>query len=114
MPIIRHHKENGRRIYYTYGMQKYQTIFARMLDENKELFDNFTAVHEAYILNPEMNKARFNEVGAEVMDVAREYERILCGKTESGQYGKFSSNLSQKFWDEVRKMYRKIDFVGVM
>ena len=94
-------------------MQKYQTIFARMLDENKELFDNFTQVHEAYILNPDANKARFNTLGREVMDVIRSYERILCGKTESGQYGKFSSNLSQKFWDEVRKVYRKIDFVGV-
>lgn len=95
-------------------MQKYQTVFARMLEENKELFDNFTAVHEAYVVNPEMNKARFNEIGRDVMDVIRDYERILCGKTESGQYGKFSSNLSQKFWDEVRRVYPKINFVGVM
>jgi len=94
-------------------MQKYQTVFQRMLDENKELFDNFTQVHEAYILNPDANRARFNTLGREVMDVIRNYERILCGKTESGQYGKFSGNLSQKFWDEVRKVYRKIDFVGV-
>jgi len=85
-----------------------------MLEENKELFDNFTAVHEAYVVNPEMNKARFNEIGRDVMDVIRDYERILCGKTESGQYGKFSSNLSQKFWDEVRRVYPKINFVGVM
>lgn len=84
-----------------------------MLKENKELFDNFTQVHEAYVLSPDVNKARFNEVGREVLDVIREYERVLCGKTESGQYGKFSGNLSQKFWDEIRKVYRKIDFVGI-
>ena len=94
-------------------MQKYQAIFIRMQDENKELFDNFTQVHDAFILNPDANKVRFNEVGHEVLDVIREYERILCGKTESGQYGKFSSNLSQKFWSEIRKVYRKIDFVGI-
>jgi len=94
-------------------MQKYQIVYARMVDENKELFDNFKAVHDAFVLNPDMNKARFNEVGAEVMDVVRDYERILCGKTESGQYGKFSGNLSQKFRDEVRKSFRKIDFVGI-
>lgn len=94
-------------------MQKYQILFQRMIDENKELFDNFTLVHDAFVLNPDMNKARFNQIGAEVLDVIREYERILCGKTESGGYGKFSSNLSQKFWDEIRKVYRKIDFVGV-
>lgn len=94
-------------------MQKYQILFQRMIDENKELFDNFTLVHDAFVLNPDMNKARFNQIGAEVLDVIREYERILCGKTESGGYGKFSSNLSQKFWDEIRKVYRKIDFVGI-
>jgi hypothetical protein len=94
-------------------MQKYQTMFQRMLDENKELFDNFTLVHEAFILNPDANKSRFNQIGSEVLDVIREYERILCGKTESVQYGKFSGNLSQKFWSEIRKMYRKIDFVGI-
>lgn len=94
-------------------MQKYQTIFERMLEENKELFDTFTAVHDAFVLNPDANKTRFNEIGSEVLDVIREYERILCGKTESGQYGKFSGNLSQKFWDQVRNVYRKIDFVGI-
>lgn len=84
-----------------------------MTDENKELFDTFRAVHDAFVLNPDANKARFNEIGSEVMDIIRSYERILCGKTESGQYGKFSANLSQKFWDEVRKVYPKIDFVGI-
>lgn len=94
-------------------MQKYQTMVARMLEENKELFDNFQSVHDAFVLAPDANKTRFNEVGREVLDVIREYERILCGKTESGQYGKFSTSLSQKFWDEIRKVYRKIDFVGI-
>ena len=88
-------------------------MFTRMLDENKELFDTFTQVHAALILNPELNKSRFNNLGNEVLDVVRQYERILCGKTESGQYGKFSSGLSQKFWNEVRKLYPKIDFVGI-
>jgi len=72
-------------------MQKYQKIFALMLEENKELFDNFKQVHDAFILAPDANKARFNELGSEVLDVIRHYERVLCGKTESGQYGKFST-----------------------
>ncbi len=84
-----------------------------MLTENRELFDNFKQVHDAFVLAPEPNKARFNQIGSEVLDVIRHYERVLCGKTESGQYGKFSSNLSQKFWDEIRKLYPKIDFVGI-
>lgn len=94
-------------------MQKYQKVFDVMMEQNKELFDNFRLVHDAYVLNQEANKTRFNELGSEVLDVIRHYERILCGKSENGGFGKFSSNLSQKFWDEVRKMYPKIDFVGI-
>jgi hypothetical protein len=84
-----------------------------MFEENKELFDNFKQVHDAFVVAPDANKDRFNSLGSEVLDVIRHYERVLCGKTESGQFGKFSSNLSQKFWDEIRKVYRKIDFVGI-
>lgn len=95
------------------SMQQYQKFFQLMIADNQELFDNFSAVHDAYTLAPDANKERFNAVGGEVLDVIRDYERRLCGKTESGQYGKFSSNLAQKFWDEIRKVYKKIDFVGI-
>ncbi len=84
-----------------------------MTEQNKDLFTNFRAVHDAFVINPEANKARFNELGSEVLDTIRHYENILCGKTENGGMGKFSSNLSQKFWDEVRKDFPKIDFVGI-
>lgn len=93
-------------------MTQYQKYFQLMLEENKELFDNFKGVHDAYVLNPQLNQAKFNDIGREVVDVIREYERKLCGNMNSGSYGAFSSNLSQKFWDEIRKVFRKIDFVG--
>lgn len=83
-----------------------------MLEENKELFENFKNIHDAYVLNPGLNQDRFNNAGRDVVDVIREYERKLCGNMNAGKYGAFSSNLSQKFWDEIRKVYRKIDFVG--
>jgi len=83
-----------------------------MLEENKDLFENFTNVHNAYMLNPQLNQERFNQIGKEVVDVIREYERKLCGNMNSGAYGAFSQNLSQKFWDEIRKIFKKIDFVG--
>jgi hypothetical protein len=93
-------------------MRQYQKFFQLMMDENKELFETFTAIHDAYKLNPQMNQVRFNEIGREVVDVIRDYERKLCGNMNSGAYGAFSQNLSQKFWDEIRKVYPKIDFVG--
>ncbi len=83
-----------------------------MLEENRELFDSFRNIHDAYVLNSETNQARFNQIGAEVLDVIREYERKLCGNMNAGKYGAFSQNLSQKFWDEIRKVYKKIDFIG--
>lgn len=83
-----------------------------MIADNQELFDTFKGIHDAYVLNPELNQAKFNDIGREVVDVIREYERKLCGNMNSGAYGAFSQNLSQKFWDEIRKVYKKIDFVG--
>lgn len=98
---------------YRIFMQKYQKNYELMIDQNKELFTQFQQIHDEYVLNPEANKSRFNEIGSQVQDVIRHYENILCGKTENGGKGKFSSNLSQKFWDLVRKDFPKIDFVGV-
>ncbi len=97
---------------YPTFMTQYQKFFAMMMEENKELFDNFQGIHDAYVLNPELNQAKFNSIGSEVLDVIREYERKLCGNMNAGKYGAFSSNLSQKFWDHIRKVYRKIDFIG--
>jgi hypothetical protein len=93
-------------------MTQYQKFVQLMLTENKEIFDNFKGVHDAYVLNPSLNQDRFNAIGKEIVDIIREYERKLCGNMNSGAYGAFSQNLSQKFWDEIRKIFKKIDFVG--
>jgi len=95
-------------------MVQYQVIYQTMVDENKKLFDQFFKLHEAYMHDPKKWQAEFNTVGREFQDIIRVYERRLCGKTESGQYSKFSQNLSEKFWGLVRKDFPKIDFVGVL
>lgn len=84
-----------------------------MLSQNETLFGKFLFVHNNFKAEPDKWKTQFNEIGSQIVDVIRDYERRLCGKTESGQYGKFSGNLSQKFWNEVRKVFPKIDFVGI-
>jgi hypothetical protein len=53
-------------------MTQYQKFFQMMLEENKELFDNFQGIHDAYVLNPELNQAKLNYIGSEVVDVIRE------------------------------------------
>lgn len=94
-------------------MTKYQEAIQAMLEENKELFDEFKAIHDAYVVNPRVNQAKYNAIGAPVMDLVRDYERKLVSKMGGGQYNKFSSNLSEKFMAELEKIFPKIMFVGV-
>lgn len=94
-------------------MSEYQKAFQIMLEQNKELFDQFKEIHDAFSLNPNANKEKFNEIGREVTDVIREYDRKLCAQMGKGQFSKYTQNLSEKFWGEVRKVFPKIDFVGI-
>ena len=94
-------------------MQKYQKIYIEMIETNKKLFDSFTVIHDKFAANPDANKAEFNRIGEKILPVISTYEQILCGKTENRGLGKFSSNLSQKFWDEIKKHYKKILFIGI-
>jgi hypothetical protein len=94
-------------------MTKYRAAVQQMLEENKELFDEFKPIHDAYVLNPAANQAKYNTIGSTVMDVIRDYERKLCAKMGAGQYSKFSMNLSEKFMEEIKNIYPKIMFIGV-
>ncbi len=96
-----------------FTMTKYREAVMQMLEENKELFDEFKAVHDAYVINPAVNQAKYNAVGSPVMDLVRDYERKLCAKMGAGQYSKYSTNLSEKFMAEIQKIFPKIMFVGV-
>lgn len=95
-------------------MSKYKEVIQDMLDYNKEVFASFEKLHNNYTLNPKEFQKSFNEEGEQVMRIIRKYENILCGKSESGKYGKFSSTLSDKFWGEVRQRFPNIDKVGLL
>lgn len=94
-------------------MSEYKKIVVLMTQQNKELFENFKDIHDNYALNPTEWQKLFNEYGGEVMDVIREYERKLLSNMGTGKYGQFSAKVSEKYWDEVRKLFSKINFVGV-
>ncbi len=94
-------------------MSKYGTFVQIMLNENKDLFDAFKPIHDAYVVNPQVNQAKYNAIGSSVMDVIRDYERRLCAKMGAGQYSKFSVRLSEKFLEEIKAIYPKIMFIGV-
>ena len=92
-------------------MTKHEQYFKDMLTYNKELFDEFKIIHDKYASDPEKFKEEFNKKGQDVLNVIRKFENMLCGKSEAGKFGKFSSNLSDKFWELIRKHFPKIDFV---
>jgi len=94
-------------------MRQYQLMYQTMIDENKKAFDNFFKIHERYAADQKANQAEFTAVGREIQDIIHDYERRLCGKTEGGMYSKFSQNLSEKFWEIIRKDFPKIDYIGV-
>lgn len=83
-----------------------------MVETNKELFEKFKNVHTAYIKDYKTHEEEFNKVGKEVMEKVLHYENRLCAKTQNSGYGKYSTNLSEKFREVIRKQYPLIDFVG--
>jgi len=92
---------------------KYQQVFEEMVAQNKELFVNFKKIHDEFEKNPQSVKNRFNEEGRKIQNVIRKYENRLCGKSEGGKFGKFSSGLSDKFWTLIRNYLPHIDEVGI-
>lgn len=90
-------------------MTKTQQYFQDMLDMHQDLFKNFKQTHDNYAENAEEWKDKFHEEGKEANLIIQRYINKLCMKMESGKYGKFSSNLADKFWEEVRKYFPKID-----
>lgn len=93
-------------------MTKYKQYFQDMLEQNQELFSSFKTIHDHYGQDPKTWQEKFNDEGYKVHEKIRRYENLLCGKSESGKYGKFSTNLSEKFWAEVRIHFPHIDKIG--
>lgn len=92
---------------------KYKEYYKEMITAHRELFEKFKDIHDQYVMDEDAWKKEFNEVGAKTVEIIREYEVRLCSHSEGGQYGKFATNLADKFWNEVRKEYPRVDFVGV-
>ncbi|MBN1168515.1 hypothetical protein JXA63_01340 [Candidatus Woesebacteria bacterium] len=95
-------------------MPKYKDYVQKMMEDNPEVFDEFKIIHSKYELDPDTNQTEFNRVGRIVQEVIREYENRLCRNTERGMYSKFSASLAEKFQNEVRKVFPKVDDIGII
>jgi len=95
-------------------MTKYQKYCQQMLSLNEEAFAKFKVVHDKYAADAGAHQKEFNEIGRDIQDIIRDWEDRLCSHSENSGYGKFSSTLSDKFWEEIRKVFPKIDHIGLL
>lgn len=94
-------------------MVKYKKIFDEMVRQNKQVFEEFKEIHDQFAVQPNKWRTVFNTKGEEIQMIIRRYENRLCSKSENGGFGKFSGTLAEKFWEEIRKNFPKIDEIGV-
>lgn len=95
-------------------MAKYKQYFEEMIMQNKDAFDEFKKLHDAYIKDPKKFQKEFEEKRTDITLLIQRYINRLCMRMESGKYGKFSSGLADKFWEEVRLHFPKIDEMTIL
>ena len=94
-------------------MAKYKQQIEDMLAAHEALFKEFKAIHDEYVKNPKHWQEAFNEKGREIIPIIARWENNLCSKSESGKYGVFSSKLADKFREEIKIHFPKIDYIGM-
>ena len=85
-----------------------------MVAENKEAFDKFTQIHFEYSIDQEKNQEKFNKEGETILKIIHEWEDRLCTQSEKAGFGSYTTNLAEKFQDEVRSHFPLIDHVGII
>lgn len=94
-------------------MTKYKQFFNEMLTKHKDDFDEFKKIHDLFEKDRLMFQDEFNRQGLGIMDIIIEWEKRLCRQMEGGKNSVYSANLSEKFRDEIKKIYPKLDLIGV-
>lgn len=94
-------------------MTKSQQYFQDMMEYNKEAFDNFKLIHDKYNVETKEFQGELNKAGEDILIIIRKYENLLCSQAEGGKYGKFSNKTADTFWKFIRKVFPKIDYIGL-
>lgn len=92
---------------------KYQVFYDLMIQQNRQLFEQFQSIHDAWVDGQASVQETFHVEGQKVLDVVRDWERRLCHGMEKGRYAAFSAQLSEKFWQQVKKTLPMIESVGL-
>lgn len=92
---------------------KYKQYVELMYQNHKNDFDDFRPIHQKYSLDPDANQEELNEKGRKIQNIIRMWEDKLCGRSEGTGYGSFTSNLAEKFREEIKKDFPHIDSIGI-
>lgn len=97
-------------------MAKYKEYIQRMLENNKEAFDDFRKIHDKYCLAVDKDSLQdnYNQEGAKIMEIIEEWEQRLCSSSERAGYGSYSGSLAEKFHEEIKKIFPMIDHIGLI
>lgn len=93
----------------------YIKMYNQMIEENKDIFEEFRELDKAFEEKKDdvEYRKKFNLIGEKVLEIIRRYEGVLCSRTESSSKSIYSSGLSEKFWQLLRKNFPNIDEVGI-
>lgn len=92
---------------------KFREYFQKAFEDNREQFQLFMLTCQDYMSDRQKYSEEFNRQGKPVKHILDEAEARLCGRMERGKNAVYSANLSEKYWDEVRKYFPCIDEVGI-
>lgn len=84
-----------------------------MLAKHQDQFDEFKKIHDLFEKDRMKYQDEYNHLGSDIMDIIIDWEKRLCRQMEGGKNGVYSANLSEKFRDEIKKIYPKLDLIGV-
>jgi len=95
-------------------MTKFKEYYERMVKTNQKNFDRFTQIHLKYSIDPQTYQEEFNREGEKILKIIREWENKLCQHSEKAGFGSYSGRLAEKFQEEIRRHFPKIDSVGII
>lgn len=84
------------------------------MEANKEAFADFTKMHDQYALDEDKWQEEYNKAGLKIQPIIQEWENRLCQTSEKAGYGSYTGGLAEKFKDELRKIFPKIDYIGII
>ena len=99
---------------HNFYMTKYKEYFDKMVSENKEAFNKFTKVHFEYSIDQDKSQEEFNVEGEKILKIIHEWEDRLCKTSEGAGFGKYTSNLAEKFQAEIKSHFPLVDHIGII